>query len=129
MNWRQAVMNWSLRLHDLKSPISWIELPCSINAAGNSWTEGSIHGVSQFMPARAIHLQYREYREYRPINCCTKFAPTYKYLYLPLSLLRKKKTMRSIIDLTCPRRHTLSKSFMKTNLLLKNCWLIFIYVI
>ena len=50
MNWRQAVMNWSHWLHDLKSLISWIELPYPLNAVGNSWTEGSIHGVSQFMP-------------------------------------------------------------------------------
>ena len=60
MNWRQAVMNWSIWLHDLKSAISWIELPYHINAEGNSWTEGSIHGVSQFMPDRAIHCSPRD---------------------------------------------------------------------
>ena len=48
-------MNWSLRFHDLKSSISWIELPCFLNAVGKSCTAGAIHGVSQFMPARAIH--------------------------------------------------------------------------
>ena len=28
------------------------------NAEGNSYTEGAIHGISQFMPDRAIHRRF-----------------------------------------------------------------------
>ena len=45
----------ALRLHDLKTAVFMNGIALFFNAEGNSCTVGANHGVSQFMPARAIH--------------------------------------------------------------------------